>query len=125
MRSPESLGIMAARLPPEEQARFQQSVFKSEEEQLRANRNNLEIKNERLDQKEKKKLGEISANGNLSEDTVRDNLLRSLFMCFLLAVSLVGEFLLARWTIAPFGLGGPEAQKETHSKSNSRGGQFG
>lgn len=108
MRSPESLGRMAARLPTEEQARFKESVYKSEEEQLRGKRDSLEIKMQRLDQKEKKKLGEISANGNLSEGMVYDNLLRSWFMGVLLAVSLVGEYLLARWTIAPFGLGSTE-----------------
>ena len=77
-------------------------------EVVKACKAQLKLRLDRLADLRNRCVDELADNGNFSEEVTFENLLRVVFMSFLLAASLIGEFIFARWTIAPFRLGDTE-----------------
>ncbi len=109
LREADELGRILARLNPNESREARDSIARSKTEESNLYKHNLTSKMNRCLQREKEIREEMSMRENVPEGMARENIFRSALMFVLLSVSIMGEFVLAKWSIQPFELGNSES----------------
>ena len=105
MESPEELGRMAVRMKQADRERFKEASITIQKEECMAKRKKISNKEQRLSTRRAQHQTELMQRGNLPSIFTYESLVRGIFMGVILLISAVGEFIIGRWTIMPFGLG--------------------
>jgi hypothetical protein len=105
MTAAEDLGRQAFNLEPERRGQLREASVKAVEADVRKRKSQLEKDSKRFADEEAALLSEIEARGNVSQEAIRESTLRIIIVGLVLATTSVGEFIFAKWTIQPFGLG--------------------
>jgi len=109
LKKAQAWGKLLAPLDADKFRESRDSIARSKTEETKLYKDYLNSKMNLCIEKAKKILEEISMRGDVLKGVVDENILRSLLMIFLLSLSIMGEFILAKWTIHPFfGIGDME-----------------
>ena len=105
MESPEELGKLALRMKPDDRKRFREASVAIQKEENMAKTRTFASKAGYLSARRNQQQIELIQRGNLPSIFTYESLIRGIFMGIILLISAIGEFVFARWTIMPFGLG--------------------